>query len=133
MQAKGRRKTLRDGSLVALCPLTSVLCPLTSVLCPLTSVLCPLPSDSLDKTHVLGNAGLRFFRPVAIGHFVAEAGAQAGLADGVGDQIERTCDDIRAGMMVNQGGCAVANGVHQADQRAQRYAVRVQGFVQRPP
>lgn len=78
-------------------------------------------------------SGLRFFRPVAIGHLVAEAGAQAGLADGVGDQIERTCDDIRAGMMVNQGGRAVANGVHQADQRAQRYAVRVQGFVQRPP
>ena len=76
---------------------------------------------------------LHFLVAVAIGHLVAEHGAQAGLIHGVADYIQAARNEVGTGVVVNQAGCAVFNGIDQADEGAGADAVAVQGFVQGPP
>ena len=88
---------------------------------------------ALDEAHVLGDARARAVHPVAVGDFVAQAGAQPGLFDGVRDDVQAAVDDVRAGVMVDQRRAAVADRIHQTDQRAGAHIIPQQRPVELPP
>ena len=88
---------------------------------------------AFDEAHVLGDAGRCAGHAVAVGHFVAQAGAQAGLLDRVRDDVQAAVNHIRAGMVVNQRRAAVADRVGQADQRAVLDVIPQQRPVELPP
>ncbi len=69
------------------------------------------------EAHVFGDAGLRPLRPIPVGDLIAEADPQPCLLHRLGDDVERALDGVGAGVMINQRGRAVANRIHQADQR----------------
>ena len=71
--------------------------------------------------------------PVAVGDLVAQASAQPGLLDRVGDDVQAAVDDIGAGMMVDQRRAAVTDRIHQADQRTVADVVPQQRPVELPP
>ncbi len=87
----------------------------------------------LDEAHIFVDAGPRACGAIAIGHLVAQGGPQPGRLDRAGDDVQAAVDLAGAGVMVDQGRGAVADGVHQADQRAVQHAVVVQRPVERPP
>src|SRR6266567_7836410 len=55
---------------------------------------------------------------VAVRDLVSKAGADTGLLNRAGDDIEAAFDGVRAGVMVDDAGCAVTDGVGHAHFRA---------------
>ena len=70
---------------------------------------------------------------VPVGDLVAEAGPHPGLIYRRGDLVQAAGDVALAGVVVDEGGGAVADGIHQADQGAVVHVVGPQGLVQPPP
>ena len=70
-----------------------------------------------DEGDVLFQALLGDARAVAIGDFIAQAGAQAGLFDCLLDRCQRTRNRLGAGVVVDERRRAMANRIEQGDQR----------------
>ena len=98
--------------------------------CDLRFAICDL---RFGKAHVFSDAGPRLVPTVAVGDFVAQAGSQPRPDDCLCDQIQAAVNGGRAGVMIDQRGGAVLDGVHQADQRAVFDVLLQQRPVQPPP
>ena len=86
-----------------------------------------------QEAQILGNAGPHLLHAIAVGHFIRQNGAQTGAIDRLADDIEAAGDEVGAGVMVNEAGRPVFDGVHEANQGAGADALAVQGFIQGPP
>ena len=68
---------------------------------------------AVDETHVFGNSGFRFVEAVTITDFIAEDGAKPGFLHRPRDHVEAAVDKVGAGVMVEQRGCSVFDGIYQ--------------------
>ena len=73
--------------------------------------------DGFDKTCIFRDPGPGFIGAIAIGHFVTQRGPDAGLVNSVSDNIQRPIDEIGGGVMIDKGGGAVLDGIHNGKQR----------------
>ncbi len=87
-------------------------------------------ADFLDEAFIFGNPAAN---DIAVGDFVAERGAQAGLADSGLDQVERAIPHGWGGMVINDGGRAVADAVNQRELGREQDILFAQRPVNFPP
>ena len=70
------------------------------------------------EAHVFGDASLGSDIAVAVGDLVTQAGAHPGFFHCPGHRVQRALNGIRAGVVIDEGGGAVSDGVCQANQCA---------------
>lgn len=86
-----------------------------------------------EKCAILFDTLERDLDAIAIGDFVAKTTTQAGEMSGVCNAEEAAFHRIGTGMVVEDGGCAVANAVDHGDGGAERDIVEGEDFVEAPP
>ena len=91
------------------------------------------PPRSAGEGGVLLEPLLRDRLAVAVGELVAEAGAEARLLHGLGDEVQGAAHGAGAGVVVDEGRGALPDGVDQHDLGAELDVVEAQLPVQAPP
>lgn len=85
------------------------------------------------ETQVLRDAGAHLGPAIAVGHLVTEHGAQARPVHRIADDIKAALDEVGAGVMIDQTGGSVFDGVNQADEGAGADAFAIKRLIQGPP
>ena len=88
---------------------------------------------TLKKGAILLDALLCNFRALTIRNFVAEATAQSGKARSLCDAKQATGNSAGAGMVIEDGGGAVADAVDHGHRCAQIHIVKSEHLVEPPP
>jgi hypothetical protein len=86
-----------------------------------------------DKIGIFFKPGVTALDTVAIGYLVAKVAAQTAFSEGITQNRQRTANEIGAGMVVNQGGYAVANGIEKRNQGCQIKVFFGKCLVKAPP
>ena len=92
-----------------------------------------LPLALRAEAHIFRNASTRFVRAIAVRYFVAQHTAHSALAHRSRNYIKRAVHTLRAGVMIDERGRALA---HCIDERAQcriAHILRSECAIQAPP
>src|SRR5579859_1938079 len=68
-------------------------------------------AQGANKALVLAHACFDGSRAIAIRDFVGQAGADASLLHGIRNDIQAAINGVRAGVMIDDAGCTVADGI----------------------
>src|SRR5438270_7715991 len=76
------------------------------------SHLIVLSAKGTNKAFVFTDSIGSHSQPITIRDFVGQTGPQASLLYGTGDDIKAAFNGVGAGMMIDDAGCAIANGIY---------------------